>query len=367
MEPFTILKEADTIMSLYNRVSQELIPWSRVKTKKEEDKTWFSVKSEASKAVLFPKKAVSDRRRMMAFCNQFPYATRDVKKAEVKSWPKPFCTVSSFLDNDIDPDEYPMDREDMLSMFSAIGAGCSVKMAKLSPSVVAFLDSYSDVVACLPPKQFNTDVVPSLFGVHSDKVKGMSQELAAEEHTARMNLLANTVIFSTIQGFCSLAKNSVAPSPLEAAAFSLLSGVWPFLVFSWSQSYLRFCKARVALRYSLFKYPYHRLVTQVVSEDPFSRELFSKEAIKKAYDEFYKDDISWESLLKLKFKKSGQAPRNRPARRPALRYHPYRRGGGSYRGAREQDRQGNNSNNSNSFRGRQPFSRRGGRKNRKQY
>ena len=360
-EPFTILSDGDVKMSLFNRVSLELIPWNRIKTKKdEEDVVWFSVKSEISKCVLFPKKAVSDRKRMMAFFSQFAHLTRDIKRAEIKEWPRPFCYLSSFLDSDMDDDDFPMDQEDMLNMFTSLGSGCNVKLKKLSPSLVAFLDRYSDLVACLPPRSFNTEMVATQFGLQSSAMKGLSADLVAEEHAARMNLLANTVTFSMIQVFCSLAKNSVAPSPLEAAAFSLLSGIWPFSSFAWTNAYLRFCKARVALRMSIFKQPCHRLATQVVSEDPFSKDLFSKEAIKRAKDEFYKDNLKWDSLIKTKTP-TGRS-RNRQAARPFYRYQPFRRGAGVARSPRDQhqERQGG------AARARQPFQRRGGRRQRRQ-
>ena len=289
----------------------------------------------------------------MSFCNQFPQFTIDLKEPFVKDWPRSFCTLSQFSDEELEILRFPLDHDDMARMFRYIGTGSVVKVPKLCPSVVTFLNYHSELVSCLPPLQFGSDAVASLFGLQAGQLVSLNSALLAEEHTARMNMLALTVVFASVQIYCALAKNSVAPSALEAAGFSLFSGIAPFVTYAWIQGYHRFCKARVALRRSVFREPLHSLATQVIVEDPFSRDLFSLAAIERASKEFYKENLEWKSLLKLS---SRQRFRVRQARRPAFRpYQPYRR-------QPQQPYRGNNrrQNNNQGGRARQPFHRRGG-------
>ena len=342
---------------MFNRVSSELIPWARVKIKKEESGgTLFAIKNEVSKCVMLPRKALSDKKEVIGFCGQFPQFTSNIEESFVNFWPKEFCTLSEFNQDDLDISRFPLDNGDMIRTFRNVGTGSSLRLPKLHPPVLTFLGFHSELIGCLPPRQFSADVVAGSFGFQAKDIVSLSSVLLSEEHSARMHLLAMTVIFTSVQVFCALAKNSVAPSALEAAGFSLFSGIAPFVSFAWIQSYARFCKARVALRRSVFVEPVHRLATQVIVEDPFSRDLFSSGAIERAAKDFYKDYLKWESLLKMKVEYKNR-PKSRPARRPAYRpYHPYRRGSYSnFRGARQQYQ-----NNRSNDKPRQPFFRRGG-------
>ena len=362
-EPYSILRDGPEPVSVYNRVSQALFPWSRVETKKEEGVQMFRIRSEPSKCVMFPRSALSDRRKLMSFCAQFPQFTDELSEPFVKLWPKSFCTLSQFNDKELQILRYPLDHEDMVKVFRQFSTGSSVISPRLRPSVVTFLRYHSELVGCLPTLKFSSDAVASLFGLQAGQLVSLNPALLSEEHTARMHMLAMTVIFTAVQVYCSLAKNSVAPSALEAAGFSLFSGIAPFVTFAWIQAYHRFCKARVSLRKSVFREPIHSLATQVISEDPFSRDLFSDSAIRDAAKEFYKENLVWGALLKLSPKGMKSVGR---ARRPVYRpYQPYRRQvpqfqqQQQYRGAYSGRRRGN-AGGQQGGRSRQPFSRRGG-------
>ena len=52
-----------------------------------------------------------------------------------------------------------------LRTFKNVGTGSAVRTPKLRPSVVTFLGFHSELLGCLPPKQFSVNVVAGLFGL----------------------------------------------------------------------------------------------------------------------------------------------------------------------------------------------------------
>ena len=67
----------------------------------------------------------------------------------------------------------------------------------------------------------HVSVYGTLVGIHSEKLALLS-DLTNEEHMTKMNLLFVTVLLLIVQSFYLLTKYYVAPSPLEAEAFSNL-------------------------------------------------------------------------------------------------------------------------------------------------
>ena len=62
---------------------------------------------------------------------------------------------------------------------------------------------------------------------------------------------------------------------MEAAAASLLEGLAPFIGHLTRDALLKFFKARVALRTSVFRTPLDQLARDLIKSDPFSVKLLS--------------------------------------------------------------------------------------------
>ena len=326
-EPFVLLKDGDIIVSLFNRSSRELVPWESVKVKKEDGVTLFSTRREKPKFVVCPRKEISDRKRMMSFCAQFPHYCQEVDESFCEFWPKGFRYVSEFLDDSLKSHDFPLSPDAMRRTFESVGTHSTLAPFPLKVPLIMYLSSYAELVSCLPVKQFASDFVAADFGQQAKDLVSLPAELALEEHNSRLQLLALTVALSAVQGFSVLSQNSVNPSALEASGSSLLSGIFPFLSYGWYQPYLRFCKARTALRKSVFVKPLHQLATQLVISDPFSKSLFSKDAILQASYKFHHHNVEWKDLLIFKKKDTGHnRQRPRAARRPFLRPYAQRRG-----------------------------------------
>ena len=334
-DPWVVLKDGEAIVSLFNRFNRDLIPWDRVRLKTATDGSkLFTFRYEQSKFAVFPRKLVSDRKRMQSFCSQFPHYCSGVEKEFCKDWIRGYGHVSVFKDDSVKPSDLPLSQEDMLRTFEAAGTNSSIKSETLKPSLIFLLSSFKELVGCLPVNKFSSDAVASDFGQQAKDLVSLSSDLASEEHTARLNLLSITVVLSAVHGFSVLAKNSVCPSALEAAGFSLMTGILPFLSFAWHQAYVRFCKTRTALPRSVFVQPIHHLATRLIISDPFSRTLFSKAVVKDVAKDFTQEQVTWSKLLKLatKVKKSGEK-KSRPFRRPFFRAQYGGRGGqGGYSG-----------------------------------
>ena len=321
-EPWVILRDGSLPVSMFNRFNRDLIPWERIKMMTEKDGTkYFSIKQETNKFNVFPRKLVSDKKRVANFCSQFPHFCQEVDKSFCLDWVRGYGHVSEFTGDLGKKSDLPMSESDMEKMFDMAGTSSSVKTEPLQPSLIIFLSKYAELVQCLPVKQFSSEsVAPSLFQQSKDLCT-LPSDLAAEEHTSRLNLLSLTVVLSAIRGFSTIAKNSASPSALEAAGFSLLTGILPFMSFAWNQAYARFCRARTALRRSVFQQPLHNLATRLIISKPFSRALFDKEVVQNIEKDFQKDNMTWKRLLrfKVKEKKSGGGARSRPYRRPFFR------------------------------------------------
>ena len=323
-DPWIVLRDGSVPVSLFNRFNKDLIPWERVKTSVDEHGVkWFATKKESNKFNVFPRKLVSDKKRISNFCEQFPHFCFKVKsKSFCKDWIKGYGHVAEFTGDLGKKSELPMSAPDMVKMFESAGTGSSVKSESLKPSLIFYLSTYKELIKCLPVNKFNTESVAPLLSQQSGDMVTLPSDLASEEHTARLNLLSITVVLSAVRGFSALAKNSASPSALEAAGFSLLTGILPFVTFAWNQAYVRFCKARTALRRSVFVQPLHNLATRLVISKPFSRSLFDKKEVRNAERDFQKDNMTWKKLLKLTSKsnkKSGGTVRSRPYRRPFFR------------------------------------------------
>ena len=334
-DPWVILKDGSVEVSIFNRTNKDVIAFDRLRFRTDKDGSKsFCVRQETNKFAVNPRKAISDKRRLMNFCSQFPHYCKEVDKSISTDWVKGWY-VSEFTDELLKSSDFPLSQEDMVKLFELAGTNSSVKSDSLKPSLILYLSSYADLVSCLPTKQFTNEMVAPVLGQQAKDLVTIPTDLAAEEHTARLNLLSVTVILSAVQAFSVLARNSASPSALEAAGFSLLSGIFPFLSFAWNQAYVRFCKARTALRKSLFVQPFHHLATRLIIANPFSRNLFERSEIKAVSDLFSQENITWEKLLKLKEKpkKSGGKARSRPYRRAFFRpMVPGRGGQGSYSG-----------------------------------
>ena len=319
-EPWVVLKDGDLPVSVFNRVNRNLVPWEHTSWMEEDGIKYFAIKLERNKFNVFPRKLVSDKKRVSAFCSQFPHMCSGLDKSFCEEWGKGFDHVSEFTGELGKKLELPMSESDMEKMFDIAGTSSSVKTEALKPSLILFLSCYKELVSCLPVKQFTTEsVAPSLFQQAKDLVS-LPSDLASEEHGARINLLSLTVVLSAIRGFSVLAKKSASPSALEAAGFSLLTGILPFMSYAWNQAYARFCKARTALRRSVFQQPLHTLATRLIISMPFSRYLFDRDVVKKIQDDFQKDNMTWKKLLKFKKEgKSGGGARSRPYRKPFFR------------------------------------------------
>ena len=83
---------------------------------------------------------------------------------------------------------------------------------------------------------------------------------------------------------------------MEVAAASLLEGLAPFIGHLTRDALLKFFKARVALRTSVFRTPLDQLARDLIKSDPFSVKLFCPSAVEKVVEAFgkYRDrQMSW--------------------------------------------------------------------------
>ena len=69
-----VLRDGDLPVSMFNRSDKDLIPWERIKTQIDDDGTkWFKIKQQSNKFNVFPRKVVSDKKRVSNFCSQSDY------------------------------------------------------------------------------------------------------------------------------------------------------------------------------------------------------------------------------------------------------------------------------------------------------
>ena len=125
---------------------------------------------------------------------------------------------------------------------------------------------------------------------------------------------------------------------MESAAASLLESLSPFIGYLTRDALLKFFKARVALRTSVFRTPLDQLARDLIKCDPFSVKLFCPSAVEKVVEAFgkYRDrQMSWHTLLLKKGAAPSQKKKKRKETRPQQQQQQQRgsfRTRGSYRG-----------------------------------
>ena len=152
-------------------------------------------------------------------------------------------------------------------------------------TMVAFLKELEPVFKALPVKRFHPQVLKEEFEA-SVETPELKKLLLAEEVHARHLLLSCIVITSSVAFFLKLFKASKQPSAMEVAGASLLEGLSPYLGFLTKEAILRFFKARVELRRSVFKKPLDQLSVNLIKSNQFSTSLFDPQTVEKVTEAF---------------------------------------------------------------------------------
>ena len=117
---------------------------------------------------------------------------------------------------------------------------------------------------------------------------------------------------------------------MEAAAASLLEGLAPFIGHLTRDALMRFFRARVKLRSSVFRTPLDQLARDLIKSDPFSVKLFCPKVVEKVVETFgkFRDNrMTWDDLL---LRKTGVVIKRRgrreagPLRGPLRARRPFR-------------------------------------------
>ena len=196
---------------------------------------------------------------------------------------------------------------------------------------MAFIKELEHMFKALPVKAFHPQTLRQELEAEVETPE-LKKDLRTEEHQTRHRLLCCVVVVSGIAFFLKLFSASKQPSAMEAAAASLLEGLSPFIGHLTNDALLKFYRARVALRKSVFKVPLDQLARDLIKCDPFSVKLFCPKAVEKVVKTFgkYRErTVTWSTLL-LK-KGGGAAPSGQKGRRKK-RARPSFTAGGSYRG-----------------------------------
>ena len=217
----------------------------------------------------------------------------------VKEWDREFNMVARVNPVKLSESAFPFTTDEMQDLFKSVAMGVEVKEAQLKPTMMACLKELEPLFKALPGKVFHPQALKQELGSAVDTPE-LKKALRLEEHSTRHRLLCCMVVTSGIAFFLKLFSASRQPSAMEAAAASLLESLSPFIGHLTSDALLKFFKAKVALRTSVFKTPLDQLARDMIRSDLFSVKLFCPEVVEKvtvAFGKFRDRTVSWSTLL----------------------------------------------------------------------